>query len=395
MFIESPRYTERFGCVRMNHVQKVVALDSGVKSELPPHGAMGVIKIDEGTIKYFEDRMAIVIPVKNEKLKLFEGVVSGVPHDCLVIVVSNSQIKKIDRFRMEGDALNQLCRFTFRQALIAHQKDPAIAEAAMEAGYNDLLGEDGLVRDGKSEGMIIGLLMAKAAEKEYVGFIDADNYFPGAVLEYARNYAAGFSLAQSPYSMVRILWHYKPKISGEMCFRKWGRVSVITNRHLNALISSKTGFETEVVRTGNAGEHAMSMKLAEILPYASGYAVEPQELVSIFEGFGGILPTRDSKPMEEGIDIFQIETRNPHIHEEKGAEHIQEMLLLALSTIYHSALSEEETKQVILTELVRQGALKEGEEPPPIHINSPLNKVAAIKFTNAMRDDFDKYHVLR
>jgi len=30
--------------------------------------------------------------------------------------------------------------------------------------------------------MIIGLLVAKAAGKEYVGFIDADNYFPGSVL---------------------------------------------------------------------------------------------------------------------------------------------------------------------------------------------------------------------
>ena len=68
MFIESPRYTERFGCVRMNQVQRVIALDSGVKSELPPQGAMGVMKIDEETIKHFEDRMAIVIPVKDEKL---------------------------------------------------------------------------------------------------------------------------------------------------------------------------------------------------------------------------------------------------------------------------------------------------------------------------------------
>ena len=155
MFIESPRYTERFGSVRMNHVQTVVSLDSGAKSNLLPPSTMGVIKIDEETIKGFEDKMAIVIPVKDEKLKLFEGVVSGVPHDCLVIVVSNSQREKVDRFRMEGDALKQLCHFTFRQALIAHQKDPAIAEAAMEAGYDSLLGEDGLVRDGKSEAMLV------------------------------------------------------------------------------------------------------------------------------------------------------------------------------------------------------------------------------------------------
>lgn len=395
MFIESPRYTERFGSIRLNHVQKVIALDSGLKSELPPHGAMGVIKINEETIKHFEDRMAIVIPVKDEKLKLIEGVVSGVPHDCLVIVVSNSQREKVDRFRMEGDALNQLCRFTVREALIAHQKDPAIGEAMGEAGYDDLLGTDGLVRDGKSEAMLIGLLMAKAAGKEYVGFIDADNYFPGAVLEYVRNYTAGFSLAQSPYSMVRILWQYKPKISGGLFFKKWGRVSEVTNKYLNDLISTRTGFETEVVKTGNAGEHAMSMKLAEILPYASGYAVEPQELVSIFEDFGGILPTKNPKVMDQGIDIFQIETRNPHLHEEKGDEHIQEMLLAAMSTIYHSPLCGAELKRVILAELVKQGILKDGEEPPPVRIATPPKKMNINKFINAIQHDFDKYHVLR
>jgi mannosyl-3-phosphoglycerate synthase len=338
--------------------------------------------------------MAIVIPVKDEKLKLFEGVVSGVPHDCLVIVVSNSQREKVDRFRMEGDALDQLCRFTLRQALIVHQKDPAIARAAMDANYNDLLDEDGLVRGGKSEAMIIGLLMAKAAGKEYVGFVDADNYFPGAVLEYVRNYAAGFSLAQSRYSMVRILWQYKPKISGILYFRKWGRVSEVTNKYLNSLISTKTGFETEVVRTGNAGEHAMSMQLAEILPFASGYAGEPQELVSMFENFGGILPTKDIKVMEQGIDIFQIETRNPHLHEERGNEHLNEMLLSSLSTIYHSPLCDEELKQAVLAELIGQGILKKGEEPPPVYINAPLKKVKVTQLVDAIQRDFDKYHVL-
>jgi len=179
-----------------------------------------------------------------------------------------------------------------------------------------------------------------------------------------------------------------------MYFRKWGRVSEITNRHLNALISAKTGFETEVVKTGNAGEHAMSMSLAQVLPYASGYAVEPQELVSIFENFSGILPTRERKIMEEGIDIFQIETRNPHLHEEKGAEHIQEMLLLALGSIYGSPLADNEAKQSILAELIHQGALKEGEEPPPIHVNPALRNVETSKFITAIRDTFDKYRVL-
>jgi mannosyl-3-phosphoglycerate synthase len=393
MFIESPRYTERFGSVRMSHVQRVISLDSGTGRKPHSRGTTGVKQIDEETIRYFEGRMAIVIPTKDEKLRLLEGVVSGVPHDCLVIVVSNSQRKKVDRFRIEGDVLAQLCRFTHRQALIIHQKDPAIAKASMEADYDDILYEDGLVRDGKGEAMIIGLLVAKAANKEYVGFIDADNYFPGSVLEYVRNYAAGFSLAQSPYNMVRILWRYKPKISAGLYFRKWGRISEITNKYLNSLISTKTGFETEVVTTANAGEHALSMQLAEILPFASGYAVESQELVSIFENFGGILPTKEPKAMEQGIDVLQIETRNPHLHEERGNQHLNEILLSSMSTIYHSPLCDKEVKQAIMAELIGQGILKDGDAPSPVHVNAPMSRVKVNKFVNAIRRDIDKYRV--
>jgi mannosyl-3-phosphoglycerate synthase len=391
MFIESPRYTERFGSVRMSHVQRVISLDSGTGRKPHSRGTTGVKQIDEETIRYFEGRMAIVIPTKDEKLRLLEGVVSGVPHDCLVIVVSNSQRKKVDRFRIEGDVLAQLCRFTHRQALIIHQKDPAIAKASMEADYDDILYEDGLVRDGKGEAMIIGLLVAKAANKEYVGFIDADNYFPGSVLEYVRNYAAGFSLAQSPYNMVRILWRYKPKISAGLYFRKWGRISEITNKYLNSLISTKTGFETEVVTTANAGEHALSMQLAEILPFASGYAVESQELVSIFENFGGILPTKEPKAMEQGIDVLQIETRNPHLHEERGNQHLNEILLSSMSTIYHSPLCDKEVKQAIMAELIGQGILKDGDAPSPVHVNAPMSRVKVNKFVNAIRRDIGKY----
>jgi hypothetical protein len=36
MFIESPRYTERFGSVRMSHVQRVISLDSGAKEDHIP-----------------------------------------------------------------------------------------------------------------------------------------------------------------------------------------------------------------------------------------------------------------------------------------------------------------------------------------------------------------------
>jgi len=129
MRIETPRYTERFGAVRLHDVQKVLELDSGGKEFLICQEVKGVEKIDEEVIKAIEGRMAVIVPVKDEKLKIFEGVISGIPHDTLLIVVSNSRTEEINRFKMEKDALEQFCYFAHRPALIVHQKDPILAEA--------------------------------------------------------------------------------------------------------------------------------------------------------------------------------------------------------------------------------------------------------------------------
>ncbi|MBC8275984.1 MAG: mannosyl-3-phosphoglycerate synthase [Chloroflexi bacterium] len=379
-------------------LKEAIALDkiAGRRAKLALKEAIAVDKIEEGVIKDYEKKMAIVIPIKNEKLQLFEGVISGVPHECLIIVVSNSERKEADRFEMERDTLEQFCRFAQRQALIMHQKNPALALALAQAGYTDLLDEVGeTVRDGKSEGMVIGLLMAMLARKEYVGFVDADNYFPGAVWEYVKCYAAGFSISRSPYAMVRILWRYKPKLSGQIYFKKWGRVSGTTNKCFNSLISAKTGFETDIIKTANAGEHAMSVRLAEILPFASGYAVEPQELVSLFEDFSGVLPTANQRAARDGIEIFQIESRNPHFHEERGTAHLREMLLQGLGTVYHSLLCDEETKRMIIRELLAQRALKRGEEPAKPNINRPPQKVNIKSFIDFMAERVDSYSALK
>ena len=178
------------------------------------------------------------------------------------------------------------------------------------------------------------MLLAKSAQKEFVGFVDADNYVPGSVHEYVKIYGAAFHLARSPYAMVRISWAYKPKIlEGSLYFNKLGRVSSMSNKYVNMLISSFSGFGTEVVKTANAGEHAMTMKLAEILDYRSRFAIEPGELVNVLEQFGGVIKPRLREPMEQGVEIFQIETRNPHFHEERGEDHVKEMLLDSTSAI--------------------------------------------------------------
>ena len=51
MRIERPRYTERFGAVRINEVQKVLELDSGRAKEMAPYEDIAVQKVEEDAIK--------------------------------------------------------------------------------------------------------------------------------------------------------------------------------------------------------------------------------------------------------------------------------------------------------------------------------------------------------
>ena len=365
MKLDLPRYTERFGATSLHGVQRVYELDSGFDDGSPV--SESIVNIGNNQIVDIERRMAIVIPTKGERLRLLEGVLSGIPHDCLTIIVSNSARQPVDRYKLEKEALQQFNRFVGRNSFILHQRD------LRDVGYNSILGPDGMVRSGKAEGMVIGMLLAKMAGKEYVGFIDADNYVPGAVNEYVKIFASGIAMSQTPYVMTRISWIYKPKISETgLYFSKWGRVSEITNQQLNSLVSYYTGFETEVMRTGNSGEHCMSLKLAELLTYASGYAIEPYEIVNVLEEFGGIIPTVNQDAMDKGVEILQVETRNPHFHEDKGDDHLKEMVVGSLGSIYHSKICPPKIREKILEALRSKNMLEESQQqqelPAPLKI---------------------------
>src|SRR5262249_40439017 len=157
----------------------------------------------------------------------------------------------------------------------------------------------------------------------------------------------------------------KPKMSETgLYFSKWGRVSETTNQQLNSLISYYTGFETEVIRTGNSGEHCMSMNLAELLTYSSGYSIEPYEIVNILEEFGGMIPTAHQDAMDKGIEVMQIETRNPHFHEDKGEEHLKEMTIGSLASIYHSRICPPKIREKIVEGLKGKSMIESDDIPP-------------------------------
>jgi len=388
MLIEIPKYTERFGAVRLHDIQRVLMLDTG---DTPPETfGRAAMKITSEQISSITNEMAIVIPIKNDEVKIFEGVLSGIPQNCLTIIVSNSSTEKIDRFNIEIDALTHFHHFTRTPAIIVHQKNSYVGQTLKKAGYKKILDRSGHVRDGKAEGMIIGILLAKLFHKKFVGFVDADNYIPGATLEYVRNYAAGFTMADSPYLMIRNSWGYKPKIrESEIFFQRRGRVTAEANKYLNAIISIITRFDTHVIRTGCAGEHAMNMALAELMPIASSFAVETYELLFLLEEFGGVTPHKHKETIGKQVDLFQIETRNPHFHTERGGVHLKDMFRSSLSSIYHSALCNKEIKEEIRKELIAMKIIKAGAEPPKPLVYPPINSIDFKLFTKEIKCAFE------
>jgi len=381
VLLEAPRVAERIGALTIYDTQRVLKLESSRKFQDTPM----IKSVPHDIFEEYYPKLAIIVPIKNESLKLFEGVLSAIPQDITVIVVSNSFMNGFNRYRMERDILKAIHNFSQQPMIIIHQKDPGLIEAFKSVRYEHILEGDS-VRSGKGEGMIVGLLIAKALGLEYVGFIDSDNYIPSAVNEYIKDYIAGFYMSDSSYTMVRLLWKYKPKIvESSLYFRRWGRVSEITNRYMNLLIGNLTGFETDVIKTGNAGEHAMSMKLAEIMAYASGFAIEPYELVYLFEEFGKFMEeTRFKEAISEGIRVYQIETLNPHLHEEKGRAHIVEMIAASLGTIYHSRVADQSLRVRIVKEMDDFGVKS---EPPRPRIIPPIVGVNASKFLGVLQEN--------
>ena len=363
MRIEIPREFERLGPIMFNAVQKVYELDSGLiykKNELDKDDQSTIKRISYESLQEVQEDMAIIVPVRNEKIKLIEGVLAGIPHHCQIIIVSNSSRTPVDRFKIEKDAIEHVSKFMKKKLIIVHQKDPALGKALKDAGYTHILDDNGIVKNGKSEGMILSTILAYLCGKKYIGFIDSDNYFPGAVSEYVYEYCTGLYMSQSPFSMVRIVWHSKPKIvESGLFFAKRGRASEHTNKFLNSLVSYYTGFGTEIIKSGNAGEHAMTMELAKNLDFSSGYSIEPYHFINMFERFAGIHENPLEEVLKHGIEIYQIESRNPHLHEVKGDEHVKDMSKAALEVIYRSPLCPEPMRQEIMNDLYYRNIIEQ------------------------------------
>jgi len=366
MYISYPTRFDTYGAVKIFELSKVHSL-LAVKGEWKP----GLYNIpDFRELEKIAESTAIVVPVRDEDLMVFEGVLMAIPVYSPLIIISASTQHPLNIYSIEIDVVKTLHRVTGRPVIIVHQRDPIIAEEIREY-VPGIVDEDGLVRYGKGEAVLLSVLLADGLKAENIGFIDADNHIPGAVLEYTLIYYTVLNMSESDYKMVRISWRYKAWSSSDLYFRRSGRTSLVVNNVLNKVLSFKRRAETDIVKTSNSGEHAMSIQLAKELVYASGYGVETQELISILESCYLGIDENMCKALPQNIEIYQVESRNPHIHSEKGESHIASMIIESLATIYYSKLVDERGKTLILSTL-RELAY-ETEPPLPLRYEVPRN----------------------
>ncbi|KAK0736417.1 mannosyl-3-phosphoglycerate synthase, partial [Apiosordaria backusii] len=355
-----PLGSRPFGPLCIMHQMEVVELEPR-----PTNNDNRLSDASEFTVAVFEDelnrileKLVIVVPCKDEDVEVIRGVVKGIPSLCAVILVSNCSHRHGDNgWEAQARMLAEFCTWG-REGCFVHQKYPRAATAFREAGVPEVIDPaTGTLRNGKGEGMYLGIAMAQSyfSQRRYIGFIDADNRVPGSVTEYCKAYAGGFALVQRSFAkngtepedvMVRICWASKPKHNsetGRIEFVKEGRSSRIVNAFLNKLFAVQ-GKEKDFITTGNAGEHAMTMDMALRMRMANGYAIEPYQYIEpllrhqssmVSSGING--QTDKPYPLKR-TRILQIKTTNPHLHRATGNDHITKMWAAGLGVLYHHLL---------------------------------------------------------
>jgi mannosyl-3-phosphoglycerate synthase len=347
MKIDIPSYFERLGSVNIHSLQRVYELDSGKANDFHIHHK-AVREFNYGEISNILNDLAIVIPIKNGNLKILEGVLSGIPNECLIVIVSNSSRIPADKYQVEISAIRQLVRFTDKRMVVIHQSDQGLKQAFKKVGYRSILDSRGNIIDGRTGALIIGMLIAKMFHREYVGFIDGSNYLPGAANEYVKIFAAGFGMSNAPYTNVRVSWSHRPMIKdNSLHFAKLERVSKEENRYLNTVLSSITGFETDIIVTASSNDHALSIPLAECLHFSAGLPIEQYELIDMFEKFGGLLADYPQTTRE--VEVFQIESRNPHFKDvdKDNDKNSTRMLETFLLNLYRSKICSYSLKKIL------------------------------------------------
>ncbi|HKR57467.1 MAG TPA: mannosyl-3-phosphoglycerate synthase, partial [Candidatus Nitrosopolaris sp.] len=83
---------------------------------------------------------------------------------------------------------------------------------------------------------------------------------------------------------------------------------------------------------------------------------------------------------------MQVETRNPHFHEEKGEDHLKEMFNGSLGCIYHSKICPPRLRDKISEELTDRQIIQEGGEPDLLKSIGSFKNIDMREFANILHD---------
>lgn len=300
-------------------------------------------------LDYFVRHTAFVICHKSEPVETLLAILRYIPAGSPRIVVTNCAPGEF--VRLSNELASQQAG---RSAYLVHQKDESVASFFRECGVSQILDEDGVVANGKGEGMYIGaILAALLGVAEWIVYFDADNYAPSALLEYilamgqlftARpthaTHAAAYPLRpgfldfwdhaeRAPLHNVRICWASKPTYDGVTFIPQphtLGRCTQVMAPLCDDLLRAWRPDLTERLLTPNAGEQGMTMETATTLRFSSGFSIETFQLLEL--AYAGMWRGDGTAP----VRLQQYLSGSPHLHEKKDDEHISGMIAESLAS---------------------------------------------------------------
>ena len=299
---------------------------------------------------YFLSHTAFIVSHKSESVETLQGVLWYLPVSSPIIIVTNCPRDELTYIR---DSLKEQMP-SHRKLYVIHQKDRRIARLLKKHGVEQILDENGLVRDGKGEGMYVGTLCASLlGYPQWLIFYDADNTVPCSLLEYTLAMGKLFlsatatpaitstatSSARFPDFLweseagqalhnVRVCWSSKPEVkNGNLEFKLLGRCTSVISPLFSTVLDEWFGIRDYPIVSSNAGEQGMTMKTAKMLRFSSHYSVETFQFLDFLH-----LSALSARPRRAILQQYQ--SKSPHFHTKGDEEHIRRMIAQSLGSFF-------------------------------------------------------------
>jgi mannosyl-3-phosphoglycerate synthase len=270
----------------------------------------------------FVRKAAFVVCHKSEPINNLWRVLWYLPANAPIIISTNCPLNDLPVLQRE---LRE--HLPHHHLHVIHQKDPLVARYFAKQGVHNILGNDGLVVNGKGEGMYLGTMVASALGAEWVVFYDADNLAPSILMAFTMSLSRMFlpSHPEAYLHNVRINWFSKPDSHNPIVDTHksiMGRCSRVIAPVFDLLVHDWFEGEKRHIITTNAGEQAFTLASLHKMRFSAAFTIETfllLELMSI---------ARENYM----VRLDQYLSQSPFFHTKKDDEHIEQMIADSLSS---------------------------------------------------------------